>query len=58
MPCVIKVYVANYKGIGNEHHEYDHVDTMIEKTFKTENNEIPHKFGFKHILHIMNKHPR
>ncbi|KAF6144977.1 hypothetical protein GIB67_013328, partial [Kingdonia uniflora] len=56
--CVIKVHEANHSGIGNEHHEYDRADTMFEKTFKIENNRKPHKFGFKHIWHIMKKHPR
>ncbi|KAF6177143.1 hypothetical protein GIB67_025480, partial [Kingdonia uniflora] len=56
--CVIKVCETNYSEIRNEHHEYDCADTMFEKTFKTENNRKPHKFGFKHIWHIMNKHPR
>ncbi|KAF6161435.1 hypothetical protein GIB67_009314, partial [Kingdonia uniflora] len=56
--CVIKVREANHSGIGNEHHEYDRADTMFEKMFKTGNNRKPHKFGFKHIWHIMKKHPR
>ncbi|KAF6172179.1 hypothetical protein GIB67_024801 [Kingdonia uniflora] len=56
--CIIKVRKANYSGIENEHHEYDRAYIMFEKTFKTENNQKPHKFGFKHIWHIMNKHPR
>ncbi|KAF6155905.1 hypothetical protein GIB67_039236, partial [Kingdonia uniflora] len=30
----------------------------LRKTFKTENNQKPRKFGFKHILHIMKKHLR
>ncbi|KAF6164603.1 hypothetical protein GIB67_032831, partial [Kingdonia uniflora] len=58
MSCVVKVREANYSRIGNKHHEYDCADTMFEKTFKTENNRKPHKFGFKHIWHIMNKHPK
>ncbi|KAF6153535.1 hypothetical protein GIB67_027402, partial [Kingdonia uniflora] len=59
MSCIIKVREANHSGIGNDkHHEYDRTDTMFEKTFKTENNRKPHKFGFKHIWYIMKKHPR
>ncbi|KAF6156548.1 hypothetical protein GIB67_000013, partial [Kingdonia uniflora] len=56
--CAIKVRKASYSKIGNEHHEYDRADTMFEKIFKIENNQKAHKFNFKHIWHIMNKHPR
>ncbi|KAF6137584.1 hypothetical protein GIB67_031863, partial [Kingdonia uniflora] len=58
LSCAIKVCEANYSGIENEHHEYDRADTMFEKMFKTENNQKPHKFGFKHIWHIINKHQK
>ncbi|KAF6171568.1 hypothetical protein GIB67_018092, partial [Kingdonia uniflora] len=56
--CAIKVREEKYSGIENEHPEYDRADTMFEKTFKTKNNQKPHKFGFKHIWRIMKKHSR
>ncbi|KAF6147212.1 hypothetical protein GIB67_039342, partial [Kingdonia uniflora] len=53
---VIKVCEPNYSGIGNEHYEYDRANTMFVKIYKTENKQKTHKFGFKYIWHIMNKH--